>query len=173
MTTLRTLTFIAALAATAAVGHAQLGPAPRPVLSLSAGVAQFDLAGTGNAPTAALRLERAVAGRWLLAEGGVGVLRPREQSRGRRTYAIPELQLQAQLPAALVQPYVGAGVGWFRQVGGAAPAGSEVTVSGAAGLRVAPAASRLGGRAELRVRGIGARFEGSSAEWTAGLGWRF
>jgi hypothetical protein len=48
---------------------------------------------------------------------------------------------------------------------------SDVTVSGAGGLRwrITP---RVGARAELRVRGIGDRFTGSAAEWTAGLSWR-
>jgi len=103
VTTFRTLALTAALAAVPGAAHAQSGPAARPVLSLSAGVAQFDLAGTGNTPTVALRLERAVAARWLLAEVGAAVLRPREQTGTRQTYAVPEVQLQAQLPTALIR----------------------------------------------------------------------
>ena len=141
-------------------------------VSLSAGVSQFDLAGTGNAPVVALRGELPLLPA-LLVEGGVAVARPNQQFAGRSTLVIPEVGMQVQYPAR-VAPYVGVGVGsaidWRRSADGGIESG--VTASGAAGVR-AWATQRVGLRGELRVRGIGRGFPSSTAEWTLGAAMRF
>ena len=159
-------------AAVAAPARGQTAVAPRPAVSVAAGVSQFDLSGTGSARVVAVRAERPLA-RALLAEVGVAVARPRQQFERTTTLVIPEVALQLQLPAR-VAPYVGVGVGDamdFRpeSVGGLR---QQLTVSGAAGVR-AWLGERLGVRGELRVRGIGRNFAGSTAEWTGGAALRF
>jgi hypothetical protein len=151
---------------------AQSSLPPRPAVSIGAGVSQFDLAGTGTAPMGAVRADFPL-GRLFMLEGGVGFARPEQQFGARTSFVVPEIQLQVQLPMGPVMPYLGAGGGIamdFRpdQAGGLE---SDITLSAAAGLRwwVTP---RLGTRAELRLRGVGNRFTGSAAEWTAGLTWR-
>lgn len=147
--------------------------APSRAFSISAGASQFDLSGTGTAPMGAIRADLPLAS-FLLVEAGVGVARPEQQFGERTTLVIPEAQVQFQLPIGPVLPYVGVGGGLamdFRpdDAGGTQ---TEVTGSAAGGLRwwITP---RAGARAELRVRGIGDNFSGSTAEWTAGLMWRF
>jgi hypothetical protein len=49
---------------------------PHTALGISAGVAQFDMSGTGTAPFGALRLEHELTS-WLVADAALGVLRPR------------------------------------------------------------------------------------------------
>jgi hypothetical protein len=145
--------------------HAQL---PRPHVSLMGGVAQFDLSGTGTARFGAVRVDLPVF--FAIAEGSLGVFRPKEDP-GRRTYMIPEVQLQWQFLPFVVKPYLGAGVGYFRATSGPSPHPSDVTLSASGGVRVAAPLIPLGVRGELRVRGIGSRFTGSTAEWTIGVTW--
>ena len=133
-----------------------------------AGISQFDLSGTGSAKVFGARLDTEVK-RWLVLEGSVATFRPLE-SLGEYTYYIPEAQLQAQVPARLIRPYVGAGAGWFVGTHGR-PTRGTASVSG--GLRAPVGSSPVIARVELRVRGIGEHFGGSTAEWTLGLGWRF
>jgi hypothetical protein len=146
--------------------------ATRPALSLSAGVSQYDLSGTGTTAVYAARLEQALRPA-LLVEGGVAVARPDQQFGRRSTLIIPEIGLQAQYPAR-VAPYLGVGLGAAIDRRHANDGGtrSEMTASGAAGVR-AWATERVGLRGELRVRGIGTGFEGSTAEWTLGAAVRF
>jgi hypothetical protein len=144
----------------------------RPALSVSAGVSQFDLSGTGSSAMAAVRLERALM-RALVLEGGVSVARPAQQFGATTTLVIPEVALQLQLPR-LVAPYLGLGFGDamdFRpeSVGGLR---HNATVSVAGGVRLW-LGDRMGLRGELRVRGIGSTLGGSTAEWTGGAALRF
>jgi hypothetical protein len=134
-----------------------------------AGVAQFDLSGTGNAPVFGARLDMDVSS-WLLLEGSLEALRAKEQSGRTNTYYIPEAQLQVQVPGLAVRPYLGAGGGYFVGTNGR---GTSGTASGSLGLRANVGDTPAVARAELRVRGIGSGFGGSTAEWTLGLGWRF
>jgi hypothetical protein len=134
-------------------------------IGLSAGVAQFDMSGTGTAPFGALRLERELTS-WLVADGALGVLRPDEQLSERRVYLVPEAQLQIQLPIGRVRPYVGAGTGMLTSVSG--PARSYAVFSGATGARVA-VSNAVDLRGELRVTGPSATL----AQWTLGLARRF
>lgn len=141
-------------------------------LSLSYGMFQYDLSGTGDVGMIAVRVERMFAANGLL-EAGIAAARPAQQFGDTTTYVIPEVQAQVQLPLGRVAPYLGGGVGValdFRdEIHGGTQA--DVTVSAAAGLR-AWITERLGARAELRVRGIGRSFAGSAAEWTIGAALR-
>ena len=160
----------AALAAAPARGQTAL--APRPAVSVAAGVSQFDLSGTGTAPVVSARVDYPL-GRALIAEGGVAVARPDQQFGARTTLVVPEVGLQLQYPARLA-PYVGVGTGAAIDFRGSENGGTDadLTLSGAAGVR-AWVTDRVGLRGELRVRGIGRNFAGSTAEWTAGAAIRF
>lgn len=158
-------------------------PAPhyRHAAGLVAGVSQFDLSGTGTTALVGARLETELQS-WLVAEGALGFFRPQEQFPGRSTYTIPEVQLQVQYPGRVVRPYLGLGGGYvFASAGretqiagpGNIEPGTQVTGSGAVGLRVAIPDQPLLMLTELRVRGIGQSFSGSTAEWTIGLVRRF
>jgi hypothetical protein len=147
-------------------------PSPRSAISLSYGLFQYDLSGTGDARILAVRAERPLA-TFALLEGGVAFARPAQQFGDTTTYVITEAQLQGQWPLGRVAPYLGGGIGLamdFRQEihGGMQ---TDVTLSAAGGLR-AWITERLGARAELRLRGVGWRFTGSAAEWTLGAAWR-
>lgn len=145
---------------------------PRPALSLSAGISQFDLSGTGTTSIIALRGEYPLIPA-LLLEGGVAIARPDQQFGIDGTLVMPEVQLQLQLPRR-VAPFIGLGTGFSHdgavaQLGGDA---NDVTFSGAAGLRAA-ITRVVGLRMELRVRYIGTGFTGATADWTLGAAWRF
>ncbi len=145
---------------------------PRPAISFSAGVSQFDLSGTGTTSIVALRGEYPLVPA-LLIEGGVTIARPQQAFSDRGTLLMPELQLQLQLPRR-VAPFIGLGTG-FAHDGVVARYGGDanrITVSGAAGLRAA-ITRQVGMRAELRVRYIGTGFNGGTADWTLGAAWRF
>jgi hypothetical protein len=145
---------------------------PRPALSLSAGVSQFDLSGTGTTSVIALRGEYPLIPA-LLIEGGVTIARPQQQFGDQGTLVMPELQLQLQLPRR-VAPFVGLGTG-FAHDGAVARYGGDatrLTFSGAAGLRAA-LTRQVGVRTELRVREFGTGFTGTTADWTLGVAWRF
>ena len=142
---------------------------PRYAASLLAGVSQFDLSGTGTAPLLSARFEAEMR-RWLVAEAALGTFRPEEQFGGRSRYTVPEVQLQVQVPGRVFRPYLGAGGGFVFRGDGRPRRG---TASGAGGLRVALPGGRVDGRGELRVRGIGRSFGASTADWTAGVGYRF
>jgi hypothetical protein len=148
-------------------------PARTVAVSVSYGVFQFDLSGTGDARMIALRVER-VSPRWLVLEGGVVVARPGQQFGDTTTLVIPEAQTQFQLVLGRVAPYLGVGMGMAFDLRDEVDGGTQrrLTLSGATGLR-AWFTERFGARAELRIRGFGSNFGGSSAEWTGGLALRF
>lgn len=134
-------------------------------LGLSAGVAQFDMAGTGTAPFGALRLERELTS-WLVGDLALGLIRPDEQISSRQTYVVPEAQLQVQRTLGRVRPYLGAGMGMLKSLNGSAR--TYAIFSGATGARVA-VTNALDLRGELRVTGQSATL----AQWTLGLARRF
>jgi hypothetical protein len=145
---------------------------PKQAISLSVGMSQFDLAGTGSAPVLVARYDHALGGsEWLIGDASFTVLRPNEQLVQRRTYLIGEAQVQAQLPAAVVRPYLGGGLGWFQPLTGPSRGQLELSLSAAGGVRIIPA-NRIVARFELRVRGIGTGFEAAMADFTAGVGWQ-
>lgn len=143
-------------------------PKRRSSAAIMLGVSQFDLSGTGTSPIASGRIDTELL-RWLVAEGSLGLFRPDEQFGQQNSYAVPEAQLQIQLPLRVMRPYLGIGAGSF--IGGGR--GTRLTVSGAAGLRIALPSQPLDLRGELRVRGIGASFGGAAAEWTGGVAYRW
>jgi hypothetical protein len=90
---------------------------------------------------------------------------------------IAEGQLQLQLPAAVLRPYIGLGGGWLHYFNNTAGrTATSPTLSASAGLRVALAAALLL-RGELRLRtwgsGRNSGFHNNAAEFTAGLGYAF
>ncbi|HKP75440.1 MAG TPA: outer membrane beta-barrel protein [Longimicrobiaceae bacterium] len=166
----RSSAFAAAAAILAAPAHAQKAP-PQPFagpgITLAAGVMNFDLSGTGNTPTFALRADLPLS-RIFSLEAAVAGARPNEQS-GTSTILFPEVQLQAGLPLGRITPYAGAGLGIYR-LEGVGGGNSDLTFSGGAGLRAA-LTERLGVVLDGRVHGIGTDFSASTSELTLGLRW--
>lgn len=142
---------------------------PKHAVSLVAGVSQFDLSGTGTDAVIGVRAETAWR-RWLVAEAALSSFRPGEDIPRTTRYWIPEAQVQLQIPGARIRPYLGAGGGYVL-IPDARP--NRGTASLSTGVRAALPGSNLDARGELRVRGIGRNFGGSTAEWTAGVGYRF
>ncbi len=158
---------LAALLLTPSLASAQL---PIPLMSVNGGVSSYSLANSGTTPFGALRVDVPLL--VLLAEGSLGIMRPDEQlSGGRRTYVIPEAQLQYQLLPMLVRPYVGAGLGWFKAVSGPGALTSQLTPSVAAGVRLSVPVIPLGFRGEVRYRGVGSGFSQHATEFTIGVNW--
>ena len=140
---------------------------PIPTFGLAGGVSHFDLAGTGSAPIAVLRLDLPLFP--LIAEASLTAFRPNEQNGVRRSYIIPEAQLQYQLFPMFVRPYVGVGAGYFRAITGPDPHRNEVTYSASAGIRAGFPTLPFSLRTELRARGIGSGFAANAVEWTIGI----
>jgi hypothetical protein len=138
---------------------------PRSAIGIAGGVAQFDLSGTGTAPFAALRVDHELTS-WLILDGALGVLRPEEQITDRRTFLIPDAQLQLQLANGTIRPYLGAGVGYMKAVSGLSRSYGIFSGSGGARVSVSPLFDLRG---ELRVTGAAATL----AQWTLGLARRF
>ena len=160
--------FVAAVFSTSTVRGQPSGEVQR-VVALVGGLSQFDLSGTGTTGVLGLRGELR-AKRWLVLQAGLTAFRPQEQFGEKVTYAIPEVQVQLQVPSRSVRPYLGLGVGAMLAGGNR---DAQRAVSGAGGVRISIPNSRLDVRAELRVRGIGESFTGGMAEWTLGSGYRF
>jgi hypothetical protein len=160
--------FLTACAVTAAFvsPRAAVAQLPIPSFGIVGGVSSYDLSGTGTTPIGALRVDIPLL--VLVAEGSLGIMRPKEQS-GTRTYIIPEAQLQYHILPILLRPYIGVGGGLFKGISGPEPLESRMTLSASAGIRATLPLTGLGFRVEARVRGIGSHFAGSSAELTAGL----
>lgn len=156
------MTFVMSLLLAGSV-NAQL---PIPSFAIVGGVSHFDLSGTGSTPTGALRVDVPLLS--LVAEGSLGIMRPKEDD-GTRTYIIPEAQLQYQLLPILVKPYIGVGAGMFKAVSGPDPHHSDLALSAALGVRASVPLTGLGLQLEGRVRGIGSGFRGSTTELTLGV----
>ena len=146
-------------------------------VSIAGGASQFDASGTGTAPLAAIRAVTPLVRQWMLGEISLSYASLDEQfSTANTRVGVAEGQLQAQLNAARVRPYVGVGGGWlhyFNNSVGRPPTGS--TVSGSGGLRI-PVSSALLLRGELRFRiwkSWDEDFVNSAAEWTFGMGYAF
>ena len=148
-------------------------------LSVAVGASQFDASGTGTAPIAAIRAAAPLVGRWMLGEISLSYATLDEQFSTIDTrVGVGEAQLQAQLPATRVRPYIGLGGGWLHYFNNAAGRSATTpTVSGSAGVRV-PVSSSVLVRGELRLRswktgGNSSGFHNNAAEFTAGLGYAF
>jgi hypothetical protein len=140
---------------------------PIPTFGIAGGVSHFDLSGSGSTPIAAVRVDLPLFP--LIAEGSLTAFRPNEQNGVRRSYIIPEVQLQYQLFPMFVRPYVGVGAGYFRAITGPDPQQNDVTYSASAGIRAGVPTLPFSVRTELRVRGIGSGFARSATEWTIGI----
>lgn len=147
-------------------------------ISVAAGVSQFDASGTGTAPLMAARVSGQLLSSWLLGDLSFSYAPLDEQFSTESTRTgVFEGQLQAQLPLARLQPYIGVGGGWLHYFNNDAGRGATApTISGAVGLR-APLTSALVVRGEMRLRswdsGQNSGFHDSAAEFTAGLGFAF
>jgi hypothetical protein len=158
-------------------------------VSVSGGALSYELeGGTGWAPLTAVRVA-VPFGRAFTAEfGGLAAWprqdftvpgsagQPQQNLEGERALLVvaPEAQLQVTLGTGNIAPYLGVGGGLAidraeRQDGSTA---TEFTGSAAAGLRMA-LADRLGGVAEVRLRGVGTDdfFNTRTAEFSLGLSW--
>jgi hypothetical protein len=154
------------------------GQTPTREISLAVGASQFDASGTGTAPIAALRVGAPLVGRWMLGDFNLAYASLDEQFSSTSTrIGLAEGQLQAQLPATRLRPYVGFGGGWLHYFNNAAGRlATSPTLSGAVGLRMTLASTLLV-RGELRLRtwesGPNSGFHNNAAEFTAGLGYVF
>lgn len=151
-----------AIAASGTYAKAQL---PIPSFAVVGGVSHYNLASSGSTPFGALRVDIPLL--TLVAEGSLGALRP-DDGGVRRTFIVPEAQLQYQLLPVLVRPYVGVGAGWFRNISGPDPKTNEMTYSASVGVRATLPLTGLGFRGEIRTRGIGG-FHRRATEFTLGL----
>ena len=136
-------------------------------VGLAAGAAQYDLAGTGTAPFAAVRVEvEPHRGSPVLFEGGIGYLTYAPNLTSRRHHVLPEAMLQLQVPGVRLRPYAGVGAGLsFSNVAG--DMRTDATLSAAAGLRLF-ATPLWAVRTELRIRAI-RPWSGTTADWSIGL----
>jgi hypothetical protein len=162
---------VAVFFATAAGAKAQSAFVPEAV-SISGGIFNFDLSGTGTTPSLAVTADWPVTAR-LLIEGGATFARP-DQQIGRTTYIIPEAQLQYRWQLGRLMPFVGGGVGAGIDVRNKLLGGTQVdlALSTGGGLR-AKITESFGIRGDARLRGFGRSFSGSAAELRAGLFWTF
>jgi len=139
--------------------------------SINAGVMAHRFDGRGTDPFFAFRTDYVVSDR-SVAELTFGYGEP-EQDFGRSRLLLAEGQYQLQWPVAPFAPYVGMGAG---VVGDRPRDEGETTWSPTfavgAGIR-AWIDERARIRTDVRLRGIGADFDGSSLEWTVGIGWRW
>ncbi len=142
-------------------------PPPVRALGVGAGISYFDLSGIGSTTVFSVRAELE-ARRWLVLEASVGAIRPNEQFMQQRTYVLPDVQMQLQLPGESLRPYLGIGVG--AMLGTQSPR-VRPSASGAAGFRLLVPGTRIDVRPELRVRYIG-RSNGVTADWTLGVAYR-
>jgi hypothetical protein len=174
----------AAVLAIPAVAAAQQTEAQRATtVSVSGGFMNYDLqAGEGTAPMTALRVT-VPFGRVFTAELGAlaawpeqgfpaGVVNTLDGDRALFLVA-PEAQLQVAFPAGRIAPYlgVGGGVAIDRAEREAGVTSTDFSASAAGGVRLA-LADRLGGLAEVRLRGIGTDLDARTAEFTVGLSWQ-
>lgn len=159
---------LAAILLTGSVARAQ--DAAPPTLTISGGVMDFDLSGTGQTWVAGVRFIRPLTSH-LAIEIGTSYARP-EQDFGETTLFAPDFHLQYHWQVGPVRPFIGAGAGFVHISGPFDVDDTDPTFSAAGGLRidVAPRASLFG---EMRVRGHERKFVGSTTEWSGGLSIRF
>jgi hypothetical protein len=150
-------------------GHAAAQDRMR--LSLSAGVSEFDLSGTGDSFTASGRVDFPVRPSIRL-EGGIGAIFPAQQFGDTTTVLLPEAQIQLELDRRIA-PYVGVGAGLAADFRDEVDGGTRVdpTFNAAVGVRF-QLVDALGLRAEGRLRYHGTGFNGSTFDVTGGISWR-
>lgn len=117
-------------------------------LTIAAGLADYDLSGTGRAATAHGYVERPISS-WLRVEYGTGLFYYRTQFGGHVGLLLPEVGITAQGPTFLPL-YLGVGAGYSVSVLGDRP--HDPTLYGTLGLDLPFGHLRL--RPELRVRAL-------------------
>jgi len=142
-------------------------------ISVSSGLFNFDLSGTGNAALVAASLDCRAFGNWVV-EGGVTFAFPSQQFGDRTTFVIPEGALFHQWTRGMVVTFAGGGIGAaidFRddEFGGTE---TDLALFGGGGVRVNLSDS-VGILGELRLRGFGTNFAGSATEIRGGASFRF
>lgn len=153
------------MCASAGTASAQEGPWR---ISLASGVVDYDLSGTGKTIGTAVRGERSLTDR-LSVEFGSLLARPTEDF-ATTTLLAPEALVRYTFTDGRLAPYVGGGGGFvMRHTGGETV--FDPSTTGAAGVRFR-LTEETSLQGEMRLRGIGRRWAGSNAEWTAGLVWR-
>lgn len=155
-------------------------------VGLSAGLMQYDGAGTSTSSLVGIAGTMPLNARWLLFDGVARYASVREESvdpaslrvdRTRAPLALVDAQLQAQLPFRTFRPYVGLGGGVASYLSGARADRVSPSVSASIGARVPIYGSYLV-RGEMRLRGWnmtrdGAGYGASAADWTLGVARRF
>jgi hypothetical protein len=142
-------------------------------ISVSSGVFNYDLSGTGNTPAIAVAADWRLIGNWLL-EAGLTAARPVQQFGDRTVFIIPEVQVQHEWTLGRLSPFAGGGIGAgidFRDelFGGAR---TDLALSAGGGLRAA-LTDAMGLRGEFLLRGFGRDFSATAAEIRGGVYWRF
>jgi hypothetical protein len=66
-------------------------------ISISGGLMNYDLSGTGNTASVAVAADWRLIGNWLV-EGGLTYARPEQQFNDRTNFFLPEVQIQYQFP---------------------------------------------------------------------------
>ena len=140
-----------------------------PHISMSAGISEFDLSGTGTEAAFDVRYGHPLAGP-LALDAGVGLVRPEQQFGERTWFWQGDVLLQLERRSGRLQPYGGIGLGGAADVRSDDFGGTELRFVTAAtlGLRT-PVTERGKLQLEGRVRMIGTGFNGSIAQLT--LGW--
>lgn len=168
-----TVFFTAAAAALLVVPSFATAQAARtaPAVGVTAGILEFDLAGTGTRMFVGARAQIPLTP-LLLLEPGATYMSYRERGLAQATRHhiwFPEAQIQAQMAMGALRPYLGIGAGVaLESVEG--QRFTEVTLSAALGARL-PIAERLQLGAEVRLRGVDP-FTGSTSEFGLSAGWR-
>jgi hypothetical protein len=137
---------------------------PLPSLSVVGGVSHNNIS-VNNSPFGALRVDLPLVA--FVGEASLGALRA-DEGTTKRTYIVPEVQLQYQVLPILIRPYVGVGTGWWRAMSGPDPKTNEMTYSASVGIRATVPLTGLGFRGEIRTRGMGG-FHRRSTEYTVGV----
>ena len=138
-------------------------------MSVTTGITDFDLSGTGTAWVGAVRATRALTGH-VAVEIGASIARP-EQDFGDSTLLAPDAHLQYHWRLGRVRPFAGGGIGFAHVRANLVSNDTDFTWSAAGGARI-DVTRRVAILAEMRVRGFEVDFVGSSAEWLAGVTWR-
>lgn len=167
---LLSLMIIGSVAFAPGIGHTQdLEEREVRHVSVSIGLFDYDLPNSGLAPMFAIRGVTPIS-TVLMLEAGIVGSRPEQAAGNSSTFFAPEAQVQLGFPFSSVRPYIGLGGGAALDLRSSARGGSQTdfTISGSFGLRTW-FNDRLGMQVEYRIRGIGADFEGSTTEYTAGV----
>ena len=143
-------------------------------LSITAGLVDYDLSGTGQTTGFAIRTRKDLTHSLGLELRGL-FARPCQQFQsckdvGPATLFVPEAQLQYRWNAGRLEPFVGAGLG-VSALRSSVDTQWDPTVSVSVGTAVR-LTERLALNSEFRLRGHEFRFVGSTTEINAGVSWR-